>query len=292
MSKWREEQIGSCRIICADYRDVVAELPPVDMLFTSPPYAQQRDYHNPIDDWTALMSVIKNVSAKDDTQILVNLGLVRRDNQVQEYWHEWIDDMCKAGWRYFDMLVWDQGAGLPGGWHGRMAPSYELVFQFNKNKRVINKWTRAVGVKSGGRPVKGMLREKDGTRSDKVNSPDKIGQAYKLPDNVVRVNRERGAGAKNSPASRMQWHPAVFPIEFPAYFIRSYTKENEIVFDPFLGSGTTAAACIELDRQFIGCELSEEYFEKACEWLRRHQKKPNLFKPEAYRPPSLIDVNQ
>ena len=54
-------------------------------------------------------------------------------------------------------------------------------------------------------------------------------------------------------------HPAVFPIELPKRHILSWTNEGDIVLDPFMGSGTTALAAIELNRHYIGIEMNEDY---------------------------------
>jgi site-specific DNA-methyltransferase (adenine-specific) len=54
-------------------------------------------------------------------------------------------------------------------------------------------------------------------------------------------------------------HSAVFPIELPKLCITHFSKENDLVLDPFMGSGTTSLACIELKRKWIGFELNSSY---------------------------------
>tara|TARA_R110002020_G_scaffold214949_3_gene422113 strand:- start:1193 stop:1855 length:663 start_codon:yes stop_codon:yes gene_type:complete len=60
-------------------------------------------------------------------------------------------------------------------------------------------------------------------------------------------------------------HNAVMHIDISDYFIENFTKENEIVLDPFMGSGTTGLSCVKYNRQFIGIELVPEYYEGAKE---------------------------
>ena len=64
-------------------------------------------------------------------------------------------------------------------------------------------------------------------------------------------------------------HVAPFPLEIPIRLIQLYSYENEIILDPFLGSGTTAVACKELHRNFIGIEISEKYCIIARDRLRQ-----------------------
>lgn len=60
-------------------------------------------------------------------------------------------------------------------------------------------------------------------------------------------------------------HPAEKPVELLERFIKVSSKENDIVLDPFMGSGSTGVACKELNRNFIGIELDENYFKIAKE---------------------------
>jgi len=63
--------------------------------------------------------------------------------------------------------------------------------------------------------------------------------------------------------TRNRNHSAVFPEELPAWFIKLFTQEGDLVLDPFMGSGTTLQAAYRLRRNAIGTELKEEYFQVA-----------------------------
>ena len=58
-------------------------------------------------------------------------------------------------------------------------------------------------------------------------------------------------------------HQVSYPLSLIKPFIVTTTKENDIVFDPFMGSGTTAVACAELNRRFTGCEINTKFCEAA-----------------------------
>lgn len=72
-------------------------------------------------------------------------------------------------------------------------------------------------------------------------------------------------------------HPTQKPLDLIRYLIRTYSNENDLVFDGYSGSGTTAAACIKEKRRFIGSELSKEYFDKSVERLELLRSQPELF---------------
>ncbi len=64
-------------------------------------------------------------------------------------------------------------------------------------------------------------------------------------------------------------HPTIKPLGIIKNFVINSCKENGIVFDPFAGSGTTAVACRELNRQFIACEINEDYYNTAINRLNK-----------------------
>ena len=135
-----------------------------------------------------------------DTGMLVNLGLVHRDSEWQPYWEGWVEWMCNSGWRRFGWYVWDQGPGLPGDWNGRLAPSHEFIFHFNRQPRKPNKTVESkhAGETLGG----GGLRGADGTVHRKTGFGNAI-QSHRIPDSVFRIMRHKGGlGAAGS-------HPAL-----------------------------------------------------------------------------------
>ena len=64
-------------------------------------------------------------------------------------------------------------------------------------------------------------------------------------------------------------HSATFPANLPKWFIKLFTDQGDLVLDPFLGSGTTALACIELRRHYIGIELQRKYYDIARETVKK-----------------------
>ena len=62
-----------------------------------------------------------------------------------------------------------------------------------------------------------------------------------------------------------------------SYIVNASTKEGDTILDPFMGSGTTAIACIREKRNFIGFELNKEYYDKACKRIQLEMAQPSLF---------------
>jgi site-specific DNA-methyltransferase (adenine-specific) len=103
-----------------------------------------------------------------------------------------------------------------------------------------------VPAKMGGKVVKGARKHANGNR-DEV--PDFVVKRYKRRDNVWFIN----VGTKNHN------HPAVFPEQLANDHIISWTNEGDVVFDPFVGSGTTCKMAKLNNRKYIGIDISEEY---------------------------------
>lgn len=72
----------------------------------------------------------------------------------------------------------------------------------------------------------------------------------------------------NQKDKRLYKHPTVKPLNIVRNLIINSSQENDVVFDPFMGSGTTGVAAMELNRRFIGCEINKEYYEVAMKRMK------------------------
>ncbi len=265
--------LGTHRLICGDATDptVVATLmqgEKATLCFTSPPYGNQRDYTSGgVADWDGLMrGVFARVPMAEDGQVLVNLGLIHRDNEVIPYWDSWLSWMRMQGWRRFAWYVWDQGPGMPGDWAGRMAPSFEFVFHFNRRSRKPNK---IVPCKHAGQ--ESHLRA-DGSSTAMRSKEGEVGgwthagqptQDHRIPDSVIRVMRHKGKIGQDID------HPAVFPVALPEFILEAYSDGGDIVFEPFGGSGTSMLAAERTGRLCRAVEIAPEYVDVA---IKRFQQ--------------------
>ena len=90
----------------------------------------------------------------------------------------------------------------------------------------------------------------------------------KNPSNIIYFITVRGKTIKE--------HPTQKPVALMEYLIKTYTNEGNIVLDFAMGSGTTGVACGNLDRKFIGIELSEEYFQIAEKRIQKAYEAPGF----------------
>ena len=72
-------------------------------------------------------------------------------------------------------------------------------------------------------------------------------------------------------------HDTEKPIKLMEILIENSSKENDIVMDPFMGVGSTGIACVNTNRNFIGVELDENYFNIAKERIENNITQPTLF---------------
>lgn len=259
--------LGPHRLMCGDAGDSehVAKLfgpSQPALVFCSPPYLNQRDYGRGVQCWDTLMRRVFDVMpASQSTQILVNLGLVHQNAEWSPYWHPWLEHMRTNGWRRFGLYIWDKQDCMPGHRNGRLAPTYELIFHLNKKSRAVNK---TQSCKNAGKRYWAQTSPKGLHTEGMSPNPSRVCPDKKVMDSVLHIYPEKARGAHTKA------HGAVFPVALAASIHAAYSDPQEIVYDPFAGTGSSILAAEQEKRICYAMEISPEYCAIAIErWRAR-----------------------
>jgi DNA modification methylase len=268
------------QIMLGDCLDVLRSIPSgtVDLIVTSPPYADSRknSYGGVHPDeyvkWFSPIAAEIKRALKDDGTFILNIKEKVVDGTRHTYVLELILELKKQGWLWTEEYLWHKKNCSPGKWPNRFRDAWERCLQFNKQKK-FKMFQEAVMIPTGDW-AKTRLRNLND--NDKVrfgsqagsnfgkNISNWVGREMAYPTNVLHMATE--CGNKN--------HSAAFPKTLPAWFIKLFTAENDVVLDPFAGSGTTCLAAYELNRRYIGIELKEQYYQLALESLNASKAHP------------------
>jgi len=248
----------------------------IDLIFTSPPYADQRKntyggiHPDKYVDWFSPISKELYRVVKPSGTFVLNIKERVVAGERHTYVIDLILEMRKQGWIWTEEYIWHKKNCYPGKWSNRFRDSWERLIQFNKSKK-FNMYQESVMVPVGDWAKN---RLKNLSQTDKLRDESKAGSGfgknvshwldreYAYPTNVIHMATE--CGNKN--------HSAVFPEALPEWFIKLFTKEGDWVLDPFVGSGTTCKAAQRLNRNSIGIELQQVYYDLA---LKRTEVKQN-----------------
>ena len=257
------------KIIQGDCEEILKEFPDnsIDLIFTSPPYADQRvqtyggvkpdDYV----DWFLPKAAQFLRILKPTGTFLLNIKERVVDGERHIYVIELILKMREQGWLWTEEFIWHKKNSYPGKWPNRFRDNWERLLQFNKQKK-FNMYQDAVTIPVGdwAKDRLANLSETDRTRDESnvgsgfgKNISNWLGRDRVYPTNVIHMATE--CANRN--------HSATFPVALPSWFIKLFTKEGDIVLDPFIGAGTTALATVELGRDYVGIDINEEYVKLA-----------------------------
>ncbi len=249
-----------------DCKDVLKELPgnSVDLIFTSPPYADQRKstyggiHPNKYVEWFLPISGELLRVLKPTGTFVLNIKEKVVDGERSTYVMELILAMKKQGWLWTEEFIWHKKNSYPGKWPNRFRDSWERLLQFNKTKK-FNMYQEEVMVPMGDW-AKARLKKLSNT--DKTRDESKVGSGF--GKNISNwVNREKAYPTNVlhlATECNNKKHSAAFPEGLPEWFIKLFTKAHDTVLDPFMGSGTTNIVAQKMHRNSIGIELLPQYY--------------------------------
>ncbi|MBI2818142.1 MAG: ParB N-terminal domain-containing protein [Acidobacteria bacterium] len=257
--------IGPHRLLCGDCRDQETVLRLFDgvkanVVITSPPYASQREYDpasgfRPVapEDYIAwyrdVAANIESVLAPDGSYFL-NIKEHAEDGQRLLYVKELtIAHVRQWGWRFVDEFCWRKtDNGVPGGWGNRFKNAWEPIHHFCRQRQIKFR-PDAVGHLSDGCFDYSPDTPESNSGSGLLGQHEDRHMGIARPSNVIEAKTESSQGS----------HSAPFPRAIPEFFIKAFSDPSDVVFDPFLGSGTTMAAAALLNRAGYGIEISPAY---------------------------------
>lgn len=254
-----------CIIVYGDAKEILKNIEEnsVDLIITSPPYADARKKHydSILPDKYAEWLLAFNDGFK---RVLINDGnfvLNIKDKIVNGVRHRFVWDtiikLSQSGWNCIDDFIWHKTNPMPGYWPTRLRDGWEYCFHLAKEikpyinqnavKKPVGDWVKA---RLNNLSVQDIRRHNSSNESGFGRNISKwVDKKDVLPSNVISI----------ALVGKNKGHPAVFPVDLPSFFIKMLSRENSIILDPFSGSGTTGVAALSLNRNCILIDNNLEY---------------------------------
>ena len=222
----------------------------VDLTVTSPPYDNLRTYNGNINQWSfekfkLIAEELYRITKDGGVVVWVVGDATIKGSETGTSFRQalWFMD---CGFNLHDTMIYEKAQACFGS-NLCYLQSFEYMFVFSKGKpKTINFIRDRKNVRSGIESMGVSGLSKDGKKSDRHYKEMK---EYGKRKNIWCY----GVGGGKT------GHPAVFPEQLANDHILSWSNPGDVVFDPFMGSGTTAKMAMLNGRRFIGCEISEEY---------------------------------
>jgi site-specific DNA-methyltransferase (adenine-specific) len=227
----------------------------VDLLVTSPPYAEQRknqyggvtekEYPNWTVNW---MREVKRI-IKPKGSIFINIRPHLKKGVISDYVLKTRLALRQDGWKECEELIWIKPDSPPLGSIKRPRRAWESILWFSLehdpfcNPKANGKLSDRIGFENSKFEHGGKSHIHAGQKQAKKGMS-------RCKDYIEVGTGKIGRGIK---------HPAMYPVEVPEYLIKMCCPEGGLVLDPFIGSDTTAVACLNTNRNYIGFEIDQEY---------------------------------
>ena len=247
----------------------------VDLVVTSPPYDDLRTY-NDSSKWDH--NVFKQV-ADEIARVLKPGGVIMwnvndatvKGSETGSSFRQCLYFMDAHGLRLHDTMIYEKtGTAFASGPNSvRYTQIFEYCFILSKGKpKTINliqdKKNAWAGYTSFGNA---KTRKKDGTMHDPGKKSKEI-REWGVRTNIWKIKNSGGFGQSSKASYK---HPATMPEELARGHVITWSNENDLILDPFMGAGTTAQVCLEENRNFIGFEIDDTYHQMCVDRIKPMQ---------------------
>ena len=252
-----------------DCLELMKELPDesVDLVITSPPYDNLRDYggHSSFD-FKLIAQDIFRVIKNNGVIVWIVADATINGSETGTSFKQALF-FKEIGFNLHDTMIWAK-TKMPEN-HNRYEQGFEYMFVFSKGTPKTFNGIRDKQNVEAGATAHASYRDKDGiVKKTSAFNKTKIAE-FGLRTNIWSIPPALSSLDRNG-------HPAPFPIALATDHILSWSKESDTILDPFMGSGTTGVACVQLNRNFIGYEISPDYFKIAEKRIKEAQAQKKL----------------
>ena len=228
----------------------------VDLVVTSPPYDDMRTYNGYSFNFPIVAEELFRVMKDGAVMVWVVNDSTVDGSETGTSFRQALHFM-DMGYNLHDTMIWYKPNAFNFGSNLCYRQTFEYMFVLSKGRPKSINLIKDIPTKGAPGPRRGGRKHADGTRDDYVYVQDEV----KRRDNVWCYY----VGQEDTD------HPAVFPLDLAKDMIRSWSDPGDVVYDPFMGSGTTAVAATMLRRRWIGSEISEEYCKGIEERLKPYK---------------------
>lgn len=240
----------------------------VDMVLTSPPYDDLRTYNKHLSGnrteyngysfpFEQIAQELFRIVKKGGVVVWVVGDATNKGSETGTSFRQALY-FKECGFDLYDTMIY-QKTGTPFPQKDRYNQIFEYMFVFSKGKPNTFNPIMKKNVTAGAVRHSRKFRNADGEMVDGFNG--KPINEYGVDNNVWIMRNGMYKSTKDIVAFE---HPAIFPEELAVRHVVSWTKENDLIYDPFMGSGTSAKAAIQLKRNWIGSEIDKGYCD-VCE---------------------------
>lgn len=242
----------SIELHCCDCLDLMACMSEghIDLTVTSPPYDGLRMYNGYSFDFENIAKELFRVTKEGGVVVWVVGDQTKNGSESGTSFRQ-VLFFKDCGFSLHDTMIYQKGNYLPLT-HKRYEQEFEYMFVLVKgNLKTFNPIT--VPCKYAGAGTSPTLRR---TGKKLTSKGRRIIKARKRKGNVWSYDVGKDKSTKDEIAFS---HPAIFPEKLAEDHILSWSNEGDLVFDPFSGSGTVAKMARKDNRDFIGCDISQDY---------------------------------
>lgn len=234
----------------------------IDLTITSPPYDDLRDYNGYSFDFKSIAKELFRVTKEGGAVVWIVGDATIKGSETGTSFKQALFFM-ECGFKLHDTMIWNKGNFTAvGSLKTRYAPVFEYMFVLTKGKiKTFNPIKDRLN-KSANRKRSGGVRQIDGSVK-KLSNYDKPIQKLGQRHNVWLQYPEM--------SNNNRLHPAPYPEQLAKDHIISWSNEGDLIYDCFIGSGTTAVASLNNNRNYIGSETSRDYCEIAEKRIEQHK---------------------